>query len=685
MSDSFNREPMLDMFIFENNQLIGQLEQILLSSEKSRYFESDSINEIFRIMHTIKGSAAMMLFNNVSILAHSLEDLFYILREEKPQNTDHAKIIDIVLQGVDFIKNEISKIEDGKTSNSDASSIVEKVEAFLKELKILNNIADKQATDNKNDQQQKFYISSHSATSTKIGNTIYEAIITFDDGCEMENIRAFSVVHNLKEKNEIIGFMPSDIIDNEESVNIIRQEGFRIVFKTSMSIEEARTLLIKETLFLKDLEISAVEVPVVHSLKRKEIILEDDLPKESPKTNCLKNTDDYTGNKQNYISVNLLKLDKLLDLVGELVISEAMVIRNPEITSLQIDSFQKAARQLEKITTELQDTVMSIRMVPLSTTFHKMNRIIRDMGKKLKKDVQLNIIGEETEVDKNIIEHISDPLMHLIRNAVDHGLETSAVRLEKGKPEVGTVTLEAKNEGGDVWIVVRDDGRGLSRNAIIEKAKENCLLKKNESELTDREVYSLILMPGFSTKDQVTEFSGRGVGMDVVVKNIEKVGGQIIIDSIHGTGSAFSIKIPLTLAIIDGMAVKVGKSSYVIPTTMIRESFRARNEDVIRDPDGNEMILIRGACYPIVRLHEYYKKKTDITTMQEGIIVMVENEFRGACLFADELLGEQQVVVKSLPRYIKKVKGISGCTLLGDGSISLILDIAGIINQGKDR
>jgi two-component system chemotaxis sensor kinase CheA len=674
---------MLEMFIFETNQFTEQLEQIILDSEKSCGFDTASINEIFRIMHTIKGSAAMMLYNNISGLAHSMEDLFYVLREEKPRNVNYSGISDIVLEGVDFIKNEIAKLESGKPSTGDALALVEVIEAFVTKIKSCNDIAET-PVNTAAEEQQKFYISPQALPITTANNT-YEAVITFDEGCEMENIRAFSVVHSLKEKNVVLEFEPPDIIDNENSAGIIRQEGFRIVFRTNMTIEEARTLLINETLFLRELEINVVETPDEPVKKRKEIVLEDDLPEDLAVAGSVESEDAQPGSKQSFISVNILKLDRLLDLVGELVISEAMVLRNPEITVLQIESFQKAARQLEKITSELQDTVMSIRMVPLSTTFHKMNRIVRDMSKKLGKNVQLAIIGEETEVDKNIIEHISDPLMHLIRNAVDHGLETTEERLAAGKPETGTVTLEANNEGGDVWIIVRDDGRGLNRKTIIEKARESSLLKKNENELSEREVYSLILMPGFSTKERVTEFSGRGVGMDVVVRNIEKVGGQILIDSSPGTGSVISIKIPLTLAIINGMAVKVGKSSYVIPTTMIRESFRAREEDVIRDPDNNEMILIRGDCYPIIRLHKYYKKKEAVTNMQEGIIVMVENEFRGACLFADELLGEQQVVVKSLPRYIKKVKGIAGCTLLGDGSISLILDVANIINQGEDR
>jgi two-component system chemotaxis sensor kinase CheA len=318
-------------------------------------------------------------------------------------------------------------------------------------------------------------------------------------------------------------------------------------------------------------------------------------------------------------------------------------------------------------------------MVPLSATFIKMHRIVRDMCKKLDKDVQLEIIGEETEVDKNIIEHISDPLMHLVRNSVDHGIETAQERLDKGKSKTGTITLEAKNAGSDVMIIVRDDGKGLNKEKILKKARENNLLFKSEEEMTDKEIYNLILLPGFSTKEKVTEFSGRGVGMDVVTKNIESVGGTLTVDSVVDKGTIITLKIPLTLAIIDGMNIKVGKSRYTIPTISIKESFRPKESEIFHDPDGNEMIMVRGECYVIRRLHELYKVKTDITKLSEGIIIMVEQDEKTVCVFADELLGQQQVVVKALPGYIqnfKKIRGLAGCTLLGDGSISLILDIA---------
>ncbi|GAE87690.1 signal transduction histidine kinase CheA [Acetivibrio straminisolvens JCM 21531] len=357
-----------------------------------------------------------------------------------------------------------------------------------------------------------------------------------------------------------------------------------------------------------------------------------------------------------------------------------MVTQNPDLEGLQLDNFHKAARQLNKLTNELQDVVMSIRMVPLSMTFQKMNRIVRDMGKKLNKSIELEIIGEETEVDKNIIERISDPLIHLIRNAVDHGLEDAEERVAKGKPPAGKITLEAKNAGGDVWIFVKDDGRGLNREKILKKARVAGLIHKPENELTDKEIYSFIFTPGFSTKDNVTEFSGRGVGMDIVSNNISMVGGTIFVDSVPDNGTIISIKLPLTLAIINGMSIKVGKSRYTIPTISIKESFKVKNEAIITDSEGNEMIMVRGEVYPIVRLHRFYKIDTAVTDINDGIIVMVENDSKVICIFADELLGEQQVVVKALPKYIKKVKGIGGCTLLGDGSISLILDIAGLVD-----
>ncbi len=690
MSKNLNMDPMLEMFVFETLQLIDQLEQAILVSEKSGKLEKASINEIFRIMHTIKGSAALMLFSNISEVAHSMEDVFFYIRENNPKNINYSDLTDLVLKSIDFFKNEVMKIENGKVPDGEGRMLNENTAAFLMVLKSENvltgdnsNVAEQKKDMDTSGINGKYYISSYSVPKNT-ESIVYKAVVFFEDGCEMENVRAYSIIHNLKDMVCDIQYSPGDIINNEGSTEIIRKEGFKIVFRADHSMEEIKSLL-EETIFLKELRLEvAAEDEILHvNPKKKEIDL-GDLNGGSPEKTINKMTENdksSSASKQNFISVSVTKMDILMDLVGELVISEAMVTQNPDLKGLQLDNFNKSARQLKKITDELQDIVMSIRMVPLSTTFQKMNRIVRDMSKKLNKEVKLEIIGEETEVDKNIIEHISDPLMHLIRNSIDHGIETLESRISGGKPETGKITLEAKNSGGDVWIIIRDDGKGLDREKIFKKACDNGLVSKPREELTDREIFSFILLPGFSTKDTVSEFSGRGVGMDVVVKSIENIGGSVLIDSIEGQGTTVSIKIPLTLAIIDGMVVKVGNSFYTIPTVSIKESFKVSKKNIIRDTENNEMVMVRGECFSILRLHSLYDIKTTVTDIPEGIIVMAEGEGKTICLFADALLGENQVVVKSLPKYInKKIKGIAGCTLLGEGSISLILDVAGLVN-----
>lgn len=660
------------MFVFESCQLIEQLEQEVLISEKENQFSSNSINQIFRAMHTIKSSAAMMLFKNLSSLAHATEDLFFFIREEKPAVVNQAKLTDIVLECIDYMKKEMEEIQQGKNSDSDASELIGVVKAFLAELK-----GDAQAVEKTEApapaKAKAYYIPADTSSATATaGRNYYKATIFFEDGCEMENVRAFTIVHNMKEWAADISYIPDDIIANEGTAEIIKSEGFVLFFSAEGEEEEVRDAF-SDTAFLRHLELSVISEGTLPAKGKKQIILDEPIvvpektERETPPTQV----------QQSIISVNVNKLDKLMDIVGELVIAEAMVTQHPDLSGLKLHGFLKAARQLRKISGELQDVVMSIRMVPLAPTFNKMNRIVRDACKSLQKEVELEIIGEDTEVDKNIIENISDPLMHLIRNSIDHGIEPAIERREEGKAEKGRITLEAKNAGGDVWIIVKDDGRGLNREKILKKARENGLTSKADNELSDQEIYSFIFLPGFSTKDKVTEMSGRGVGMDVVTKNIEKVGGTVMVDSKAKQGTTISIKIPLTLAIIDGMTIRVGGNRYTLPTISIRQSFRPKEKDIICDQDGNEMMIIRGQCFPVLRLHEIFGIETQITDICQGIIMLIENNGRGFCIFADELVGQQQVVVKPLPSYIKKVQGLAGCTLLGGGSISLILDVDG--------
>lgn len=697
MSRENTQEPMLELFVFETTQLLQQLEQIIIACDNSDKYSSEHIDEIFRIMHTIKGSSAMMLFSDISSLAHSIEDLFFFLREEKLEDIDCSALTDLVLDSLDFIKVELIKIQNGDEVNGNASSQINELKCFLSTLS--NNESSEGNSTKPTKDNQQYYISKLKAEEA-YQYQYFQATLHFEEDCGMENLRAFGVITELQGIVDQLYYLPEDI-DAEDSTQLIRDEGFQIYIKTKYSYEDIHQLL-SRTVFIREVVLTQLDNEDISSqLDREKLdsLDEDSLmienPVKIPKINEQPSMDNQVREQaekefhastvqQSFISVSVDKLDALMDLVGELVIAEAMVAQNPDLKGMDLPNFQKAERQLHKITNEIQDMVMSVRMVPLTATFQKMNRTVRDMCKKLNKEVQLKLIGEETEVDKNIIEHISDPLMHLIRNSIDHGIEAPSVREAQGKLKVGTLTLEAVNAGSDVLIRVKDDGEGFNKERILDKARENNLLTKPEKEMTDKEIYNLIFLPGFSTNDVVTEFSGRGVGMDVVNKNIEAVGGSILVDSVAGQGTTITLKIPLTLAIIDGMNIKVGNSRYTIPINTIRESFRPRQQDIIVDPDGNEMIMVRGECYSLLRLHDFYHVRTEVKELTQGIIIMIEQNDHTLCIFGDELIGQQQVVVKALPAYIRKTKkivGLAGCTLLGDGGISLILDVAGLIGQ----
>jgi two-component system chemotaxis sensor kinase CheA len=381
------------------------------------------------------------------------------------------------------------------------------------------------------------------------------------------------------------------------------------------------------------------------------------------------------------IRVDIDKLDKMLDLVGELVIAESMVANNQSANAHKDDKFSKAVLQLDKISLEIQEVAMSMRMIPLAGVFRKMVRLVRDLSNKANKQVDLSIIGEETEVDKTLIEQISDPLVHLIRNAVDHGIEPAAERTRAGKSETGKITIEAKHSAGEVWITIEDDGKGLDREKILRKGVEKGLIRSEDRDMKDEEVWRLIFEPGFSTAEQVSNISGRGVGMDVVRQNIEKLRGKVDIRTRAGVGTMFAVRIPLTLAIIEGMVVRVGANRYTIPISSIKESFRPGPDQITRTPDGLEIVRIRGELQPVLRLHELYRVEPRHYHLNEGILIMVDSSDNKCCMFVDELLGQQQIVIKGLPGYLNHIKGISGCAILGDGEVSLILDIADMVSS----
>lgn len=680
MSENFN-DSMLNVYLFETSKQLECLEAEILENEKNECYSQNSINEIFRIMHTIKGSSAMMVFNNITTLAHSVENLFYFLRDQKPQKVDYSALSEMVLESVDFIKIEVEKIKNGEKSTEETPELIENIETFLVVLKEDNEVKDNIVLPAP-EPDQKYYIPPvPKQTALEINH--FQAKICFESDCGMENIRAFGLIHRINEFTDDVHHIPEEILENDASIKTIQENGLIIYLNATKSYKELFELF-EQTAFVKNFELHQLDetqdlTDFNNPKKSVEAARVIKLPELSSAANVTHpNNDANTNSNQSLISVGVSKLDKLMDLMGEMVIAEAMVLQNPEILDLQIVSFQKASRQLHKITAEMQDTIMSIRMVSVATVFQKMQRVVRDMNKKLNKSVSLQLIGEDTEVDKNVIEHISDPLMHLVRNSIDHGIEDSEEREAYGKPKSGTVTLEAKNEGSNVLITVSDDGKGFDKEKIIQKAKELNLLTKPEDEMTEKEIFNMIFLPGFSTNDDVTEFSGRGVGMDVVIKNIEMVGGMVYIESVKGKGSTITLKIPLTMAIIDGMNISVGKSRYTIPITSIKESFKPTKKNILTDPSGNEMIMVRDSCYPILRLHKFYGINTEVINFEDGVLIMVEHNEKQLCIFADQVLGQQQVVVKTFPKIIlraKKLRGLSGCTFLGDGSISLILNV----------
>jgi two-component system chemotaxis sensor kinase CheA len=714
MADDFNTDSMLDMYLFENGQLLEQLQETVLEQKDADSFDEESINEIFRTMHTIKGSSGIMMFDNITAVSHKLEDVFFYLRESHPDNVPHVELVAHVLEVEDFISNEMEKIKNGDSPDGDASELIKNLDQFLNQIKNGGGEGGTVA-ENAQEEPKHFYI----APVANSDSRFYKIFITFFPETEMANVHAYKTVYALKEIAEDILYAPEDILTNEKSSDIILRDGFRILLQAQRSEAEVRELIgvgydiekvevyecnADQFLLGFDFGVEQPKKPLIDLESR----IEDAepqkavAPKPAPVPESPKITpgdfvvqskepgkqkklakDKPKSEKASFISVNVSKMDQLMDLIGELVISESVVLQSSDlkVPGLNLDNFNKAAAQLSSISTDLQNVIMSMRMVPLTNTFQKMNRIVFDVSRKLGKDIEFVMVGDSTEVDKNIIEHISDPLMHLVRNAVDHGIETNEERVDSGKTEKGRVTLSARTEAGKVWISVEDNGKGLDREKILAKARKQGMLdeSKPDSAYTDKEVYQFITLPGFSTNEQVTEYSGRGVGMDVVIQNIQAIGGTLEIESTPGYGSTMNLKIPLTLAIIDGIVMETGTSSFVMETGVIKQFIRVKQDMMINEPNGDEYVMIRGECYPVIRLGRWYGLTDYQDSVEDGVMLILEVEDKKICLLVDKLVGEQEIVVKPIPSYIKKVKGLSGCTQLGDGSIALILDAPGLV------
>ena len=383
------------------------------------------------------------------------------------------------------------------------------------------------------------------------------------------------------------------------------------------------------------------------------------------------------------IRVSVEKVDQLINLMGEIVITQAMLMQATlDDDSLRNERLQNSLHQFERNTQDLQEAVMAIRMMPISFVFSRFPRMVHDLAFKLNKQVELKMVGDTTELDKGLIEKIADPLTHLVRNSLDHGIELPEKRTEVGKEPRGTITLKAFHQGGNVVIVVSDDGAGLNRARILQKAIERGM--QHTENMSDQDICGLIMEPGFSTAEAVTDLSGRGVGMDVVKRNIADLGGRVELESAEGYGTRVTIRLPLTLAILDGLSVAVGGETYIIPLNAILESLPGSSADIKAVSNGQLVVKVREEYIPIVALHQVFNVETKITDPQQGILVLLEGDGKKIALFVDELISQHQVVLKSLESNYRRVPCVSGATIMGDGRVALILDVAALVRINKE-
>ncbi len=685
-------DSILDMYLYETNTLLEQLDGILLAAEEADTFSEDSVNEIFRIMHTIKGSSAMMEFSSLMTVAHRIEDLFFLIREKSMDvvpEQNRPELFDMLFQAVDFFRGEIEKVENGETLSQSIDHIVTKINSLIDKIQGNPGTPAEEPAAQASDAPAE-----EPAPTVDAANPDYPfgIHVFFDEGSGMENLRAFMLVNSVKDYCADFISIPDNVETDPSTSDIIADQGFLLWFRTPDDRDNAIHALggagsVREYQPVDAAQAAPAPVPA----KPAEEPAAQAAP--APAKPAAKSEDPAPAKpaaaagqqqhaKESLISVNLSKLDQLLAVVSEIVITESMVTSSPDLKGLRLDNFTKSARDLRKLTDDLQDVSMSLRMVPVSGTFQKMNRIVRDMSKKLGKRAKLTLVGEDTEVDKTIVDAIGDPIMHIVRNSMDHGLEEHEEdRIAAGKDPVGEVILSARHTGSEVIIEIKDDGQGVDTQAVLNKAIRQGLAAPDH-DYSQKEILNFLMMPGFSTNTEVTEYSGRGVGMDVVKKNVADVGGTVTISSEWGKGMTTTLKIPLTMAIMDGMEVSVGSSMFTIPINSIQSSLKVTAQDVIHDPAQGEMVKIRDNFYPIIRAKELFCMNEGCDNIEDGILMWVEAGEHSYCLFVDELMGEQQIVVKPLPNYINsfnvKNYGITGCSILGDGSISIILDVINV-------
>lgn len=705
----------LDVFLEEAADILANLENDLIELEKNKTSD-EVINKVFRAFHTFKGSSGIIGFNALADYTHHMENLLDEIRNHK-RNVDEP-IISLFLKAMDVVKSYIQKVKEGTFPGAEffdnaelpvfdqagAAGKEEAAEPMGQTNLLLEQLEQSAAEDKQNKELNYYYIE-----------------LIFREDALRNGVNPLLFLLELKEKGAIDGIdLDESILPDFKEIDLsLLYLKWRVLFKTGLPLNEVEDIFVfvkdghpvvihkvpeeEYQLYIKDFENrqddklgnlliqngSVTEHELSDAMQKQkklgEILVESGYVKPEILEKALEKQNQTRQDKEkSFIRVSTDKLDNLLNFVSELIISHSRVYSALDKLAPYADNTMELSNiiaNLENLTRDIQEQVMSIRMVPLGPTFVQFNRMVRDLAQKESKKVNLKIIGSETELDKNMIEQISDPLKHMMRNAIGHGIETTAERLAAGKPEEGNLVLEAYNKEGNIVIEIRDDGRGLNKNKIMGKAVEKKIIPQDVN-LSEKEIFQIIFAPGFSTASEITEVSGRGVGMDVVKQNIEKLKGKVEIQSEEGKGTTFKIILPLTMAIIDGMLVKIKDDYYVFPLLAIVESFKPEN-NVINSVEGNiEVIEYRNDYIPLIRLaNTFFPQIKEKKALPDSILIVVESAGKKYAFQADELVGQQQIVVKSLEKNFTNIEGISGATILGDGKIALILDIEGIVQQ----
>ena len=638
----------LDMYIYETNTLLEQLESIVLDAEKENTFSQDNVNEIFRIMHTIKGSSAMMEFDTLAQVSHRIEDMFFLIREgtmSVVKDEDRPALFDVMLHSVDYFREEMEKVEAEQPLNKDVDSFLGNINSLIAKIKG-EEIPEAAAPKAPAPAAAPAAEAAPAVAQTSEGSAEfpYGLRVFFDEGCGMENLRAFMLVTSVQGfcAEADFAYQPAGVENDSSLSETVIEHGFLLQFRSDA--DRARAVPVVMTAgsvhsYEEENYVPAPPPAPEHAAPAQEAAPAAQKAAPAPAAQTGAAQQHQGGQKESLISVGLSKLDQLSAIVGEIVITEAMVTGSPDLKGLHLDAFSKSARQLRKLTDELQDVSMSLRMIPVSNTFQKMNRIVRDMCKKLNKQVKLTLVGENTEVDKTIVDSIGDPIMHMVRNSMDHGIEENVEdRIAAGKDPVGEILLSAQDTGSEVIIQISDDGAGVNDEAVLAKAIRNGIASP-EVEYSHKEILNFLMAPGFSTNVQVTEFSGRGVGMDVVKSGVESLGGSVSISSEQGKGMTTIMRIPLTMAIMDGMEVSVGDSIFTIPINNIRSSIKTTEAAILHDSVNGEMVKMLDGYYPVIRARDFYNLPGGAEKIDDGVLMWLES---GDCSRSEEHTSELQ-------------------------------------------